>query len=92
MTTSRFDPHDPRLTAYALGELGESDVSEDERQEIERQLEQCLESRTAVDEVRKLAKRLTAELQHESAPTLSDDQHTAIEAEAKRAADGPGSV
>ena len=49
MSESRFDPNDPRLTAYVLGEFDET-----ERATVERQLEDCAQSRTAVEEIRSL--------------------------------------
>src|SRR5579875_1634381 len=42
-----FDPNDPRLTAYVLGEIEPS-----ERPEIEAMLEQSPEARQAVEEIR----------------------------------------
>lgn len=73
------DPNDPKLTAYALGELDDT-----ERAEIEAQLKESEATRQTVDEIRKTAALLTRELKAEPAPALSDDQREAIVAKAKQ--------
>jgi Ca-activated chloride channel homolog len=69
-----YDPNDPRLTAYALGELDDN-----ERTEIDTLLESCRESRKAVDEIRAMARLLEDELRHETSPGLAPEQHQVIE-------------
>ena len=68
-----FDPNDPRLTAYALGELDESEIAA-----VEAELLDCAESRAAVEEIRATARLLTEELSRESGPGLATDQHATI--------------
>ena len=67
---------DPRLTAYALGEL-ESDA----REAIEKELERNPEARRAVEEIRAAGERLAATLGEETGPALTGAQRQAIEAE-----------
>jgi Ca-activated chloride channel homolog len=55
-----FDTNDPRLTAYALGEIDPS-----ERSEIEQLLADCEEARNHTAEIRQTAQWLAAELQKE---------------------------
>lgn len=74
-----INPNDPKLTAYALGELDEK-----ERAEIEAQLAQSKELRHAVDEIRDTADLLTAELVGEPSISLSADQRAAIETQAAK--------
>jgi Ca-activated chloride channel family protein len=69
-----YDPNDPRLTAYALGELEPADQAE-----IEAQLETCAESRAAVEEIRAAARMLEDELRCETSPGLAPEQRSAIE-------------
>lgn len=54
-----IDPKDPRLTAYALGEL----ESEDERIEIEKALDGSEELTQIVAQIRQTAALMTEELQ-----------------------------
>ena len=72
-----FDSNDPRLTAYALGELDDA-----ERSALETQLSGCPESRKYVEDVRDMARLLTDSFQNEQAatPGLTADQRQAIEA------------
>jgi Ca-activated chloride channel homolog len=72
MTT--YDPNDPRLTAFALGEL-----EENERSAVEAQLATCAESRAAVEEIRAAARLLEDELRQETSPGLAPEQRSAIE-------------
>ena len=72
----RFED-DPRLTAYALGELEGA-----EREEIEKLLAENPEARALVDEMRGLGELVTTELAKEPAATLTDEQHRRIEAAA----------
>ncbi len=69
----KYDPNDPRLTAYVLDEL-----SEDERREIEKLLESDPQARRQVEEIRQTAGWLTEELQAEPASTLSDQDRDRI--------------
>ncbi len=55
-----YDPNDPRLTAYALGELDSS-----ERESVENLLKESDEARQAVEEIRLTVGWLARELQHE---------------------------
>ena len=67
---------DPKLTAYALGELEGK-----ERAEVETFLANNAEARQWVDEVRKTATQLESELCVGEAPQLNSQQVGAIEAE-----------
>ncbi len=73
----KINPNDPKLTAYALGELDET-----ERAELEAQIGKSEELRQAVDEIRHTAELLSNELQAEPLATLTFDQRRAIEAKA----------
>jgi Ca-activated chloride channel homolog len=57
-----FDPNDPRLTAYVLGELDPAD-----RTEIEAMLEASSEGRQTVEEIRQTVEWLSAQLREEQA-------------------------
>ncbi len=63
--------NDPNLTAYALGELDDTDA--EIIATIEAQLETNTEARAFVAEVQATAQTLTDELHSETGPTLSDD-------------------
>lgn len=67
---------DPRLTAYALGELEPADCAE-----VEALLANNPEAQKWVEELRRTAGRLETELQAEPAPELNAEQAGAIEAE-----------
>src|SRR3712207_1384591 len=71
-----YDPNDPRLTAFALGELDDDPA---ERAAVEAQVADCAESRRAVDEIRATARLLTEQLRGEPAPGLSPEHREAIE-------------
>ena len=62
MSTPPFDPDDPRLTAYALGEADEND-----RRAIEEWLAESAEARAEVEQTRGLALILTSEYARENA-------------------------
>jgi Ca-activated chloride channel family protein len=79
-----FDANDPRLTAYVLGELDAA-----ERAETDRLLEQDVEARLEVDEIRAAAKQLTSALQAEPASAMSDQQRERIEQSAAAAKFAP---
>jgi len=68
-----FDPDDPRLTAYVLGEL-----NDDERAEIEAELATNEAARRTVDEIRAVADMLTRELQNEPYDSLTVQQRAAV--------------
>src|SRR3954470_8459127 len=71
----KIPPHDdPRLTAYALGELDAS-----ERSAIEVLLAESPESRQFVEDVRATAELLTAQLHREPSPGLAAEHRRAIE-------------
>ena len=55
-----FDPDDPSLTAYALGELDPS-----EHAAIETMIDECPECRQAVEEIRKTVAMLSQQLKEE---------------------------
>jgi len=74
MTTEH---NDPRLTAYALGELDDA-----ERLELEALLSERADLRDEVEAIRAVAGELRSELLHEPAPALSADQREAIKAQA----------
>ena len=69
-----IDPEDPRLTAYALGEL-----EDDEKADLERLLSDSDEARRAVEEVRETARLLAETLAEEVAPGLSPTNWKTIE-------------
>ena len=77
-----IDPKDPRLTAYALGEL----ESEDERIEIEKALDGSEELTQIVTQIRQTAELMTEELQKEPSPGLAPRHQQRIESELE----GPG--
>jgi hypothetical protein len=70
------DTNDPRLTAYALGELNDADQAA-----VESQLANCAASRRAVEEIRQLATTLADDLRKEPCPGLTDLQRLAIRPE-----------
>src|SRR3954471_20753597 len=73
-----FDASDPRLTAYALGELDDHDGADD-RAEVEAILAGSQEAQSFVDEVRATARLLTEHLQRETSPGLAPEHRNAIE-------------
>ena len=72
-----IDPKDPRLTAYALGEL----ESEDERIEIEKALDGSEELTQIVAQIGQTAALMTEELQKEPYPGLAPKHQQRIESE-----------
>jgi Ca-activated chloride channel family protein len=68
-----IDPNDPRLTAYALGELDEA-----QRAAIEVDLQNSPDTRAAVDKIRAVAAQLTDELAAEPCPELETQQKLRI--------------
>ena len=75
-----IDPKDPRLTAYALGEL----ENEDERIEIEKALEGSEELTHSVTQIRQTAALMSEELQKEPSPGLSQKHQQRIESELQK--------
>src|SRR4051812_45080233 len=69
-----FDASDPRLTAYALGELDDT-----ERAEIEALVAGSAEAHAFVEETRATAQLLTESLRNEPSPGLAPEQRRAIE-------------
>ncbi len=74
MTTFNFQPDDPRLTAYALGEL---DLTE--RAQVEAMLAESAEARTALEGIRETIALLSRELTFEPALTLTTSQREFLE-------------
>jgi hypothetical protein len=68
-----LDPNDPKLTAYALGELDGADQAA-----VEKALESSAELREAVDQIRRTADLLAEHLQSEPAPALTPEQREAV--------------
>src|SRR5262245_37524785 len=75
----KLSPDDPKLTAYALGELDAA-----ERAAIEAALAVSPEARAAVEEIRATAEHLTSELATEPCPELTPAQRAAIESPAAK--------
>src|SRR5262249_125221 len=73
MSDTELHADDPRLTAYALGELDPT-----EQETVERLFADFPEAQIAIREIRELAGLLAAELQHEPAPALTTAQRNAI--------------
>ena len=69
-------PEDPRLTAYALGEIED----ESERAEIEAAVEQSPELQAAVASIRELGDLLSAGFAEEPVPELSEFEKAKMEA------------
>ncbi len=69
----KFSPDDPKLTAYALGELPEN-----ERKEIERELQTSPELRAALDDIRQTTDLLKKEFSAEPALTFSAEEKEAV--------------
>jgi Ca-activated chloride channel family protein len=69
-----FDASDPRLTAFALGELVGA-----EQAEITQRLADDPEARRFVEEIRATAQILTEMLKQEPSPGLAPEHHRAIE-------------
>ncbi len=74
MTQFNFQPDDPRLTAYALGELDPI-----ERAQVEAMLADSAEARTALEEIRETIGLLSRELTFEPSLTLTMVQRHAVE-------------
>ena len=69
-----LDPEDPRLTAYALGEL-----DDDEKRDFEAELAGSPDAGLAVEDVRATARLLALSLGEEPRPVLAPEHHRAIE-------------
>ena len=74
MSTFNFQPDDPRLTAYALGELDPA-----ERAQVEAMLTDSAEARTALEEIRETIGLLSRNLTFEPALTLTISQRQLVE-------------
>jgi Ca-activated chloride channel family protein len=74
MTNPAFNPEDPRLTAFVLGEIDDSD-----RAEIEQLLETSAEAQAAVKEIEETIGVLKVGLASEPTPELTDAQRAAVE-------------
>jgi len=83
----RWNPDDPRLTAYALGELDSPD-----REAMEALVNENPEARRIVEEIRAAAERLAAELTGEPVPGLTPEQKERIAAAAPSGARSPGGI
>ncbi|UCD75348.1 MAG: von Willebrand factor type A domain-containing protein [Phycisphaerales bacterium] len=81
--SSAFE-HDPRLTAFVLGEL-----EEDEAAVIEKRLETDEQLRETVDAIRRTVVMLSEGLQAEPAPGLTEEQKQSIRQQAEAAAEPP---
>lgn len=75
----KLDKNDPKLTACALGEL-----SETERQAIEKELETNPEARETVEKIRALGEQLSEHYASEDNAELTGVQRTAIALEARK--------
>ena len=73
MTTSNFQPDDPRLTAYALGELDHS-----ERAEVESLLAESAEACMALEGIRETIALLRSELTFQPTLTLTCSQREIV--------------
>lgn len=73
----KINPDDPKWTAYVLGELGDA-----ERAELEKELESSTAAREAVDEIRMATMLLKDELAKEWSAGLTPQQKRAISAAA----------
>ena len=82
MSQNQIQPDDPRLTAYALGELDPT-----EQESLEQMLFDSPEAQAAVREIRELAGLLATELRQEPVPGLTAEQRTAILAAGQVAAE-----
>src|SRR5262245_10298276 len=69
-----FDPDDPRLTAFALGELDES-----EKAAVEAEIADSDEARRFVADIRATADLLTEQLRKEPSPGLAPEQRLVID-------------
>jgi Ca-activated chloride channel family protein len=80
----KITPDDPKLTAYALGELDKA-----ERAAIEAELEKSFACQRAVEEIRETAALLQKKLAAEELPELAFAQQRKIENQLKESADRP---
>src|SRR6059036_714612 len=75
----KLDPNDPKLTAYALGELDAA-----ERSAVESELAASPAARQELEEIREVAVKLREQLKTEPHGGLSNLQRIAIEEQATR--------
>ncbi|MHC4716574.1 MAG: YfbK domain-containing protein [Planctomycetota bacterium] len=78
------DIDDPRMTAYALGEMDQA-----QRMAFEAELAEDPDARRQVEQIRRLAAELTDQLAAEPAPELTDRQRRAVTAQAAPGAAKP---
>ena len=76
MTNPAFNSEDPRLTAFVLDEIDDSD-----RAEIEQLLETSTEARAAVKEIEETIGVLKEGLAGEPTPELTTEQRAIVEAQ-----------
>jgi Ca-activated chloride channel family protein len=81
-----FDPNDPRLTAYALGELDDAEMVE-----FEALIADAPDAQRYIEETRATARLLSEQLRRESSPGpgLGPEQHQSIERILAVQADSP---
>lgn len=75
MTSLNFQPEDPRLTAYALGELNQSECTQ-----VEALLAESAEARRALEGIRETVALLRSELTFEPALKLTSSQRETVAA------------
>ena len=81
MSDNSFNLDDPKLTAFVLGELDET-----ERTEFQQQIDANGGLRSAVDELRGFTELLESSLTSEAAPALTPQQRQQVQAAARTAA------
>ena len=80
-----IDSNDPKVTAYALGEM-----NEEERADFEREMGDCKDSAALVEAIREVAGLLGDELEGEMSDiALGDDRRAAIEDKLQRVQEAP---
>lgn len=84
MTSFNLQPDDPRLTAYALGELDPS-----ERAQVDALLAESAEARAALEGIRETVELLRSELTFEPALKLTNEQRETVAAAASSGLDDP---
>jgi Ca-activated chloride channel homolog len=83
MTNPAFNPEDPRLTAFVLGEIDDSD-----RAAIEQLLETSPEAQAVVKEIEETIGVLKEGLASEPTPELTAEQRAAVEEQLTGGSDG----
>ena len=72
--TNDFDPQDPKITAYALGELNPAESAD-----MAKLLSQSTDAQRAIRDIRKTVGLLKTEFQKEAKPSLSKEHRHTIE-------------